>query len=94
MAMVSQQTQHVIDWNNVDLPEHEIKKGEQLGITGAIFLPLVQAGESLGCLTLLTSSKTEFAADEIALAESFRDQAIIALQNTRLFLEKTRRQYP
>ena len=47
----------------------------------------MQAGESLGCLTLLTSSKTEFAADEIALAESFRDQAIIALQNTRLFLE-------
>ncbi|MEP1207664.1 MAG: GAF domain-containing protein [Rhizobiaceae bacterium] len=87
MAMVTQETQHVVDWANYDLPEHEIKKGEQLGITGAIFLPLVQGGESLGCLTLLTSSKTEFAADEIKLAESFRDQAIIALQNTRLFLE-------
>ncbi len=86
-AMHTGETQHIVDWVNYDLPEHEISRGQQLGLTGAIYLPLMQGGQSLGSLALGTTTKLAFSAAEIALAESFRDQAIIALQNTRLFIE-------
>jgi len=86
-AMVSQERQYIVDWKNYDLPEHEIIRGEQLGLTAAIYLPLVQGGETLGSLAIGTTTKTAFSETEIQLAEAFRDQAIIALQNTRLFLE-------
>ncbi|MFK7744635.1 MAG: GAF domain-containing protein [Roseobacter sp.] len=90
-AMVSQETLHIVDWVNYDLPEHEVKRGQQIGATGALYLPLVQGGETLGSLVVVSTTKTAFSATEIQLAEAFRDQAIIALQNTRLFLETQER---
>src|SRR6266403_4394202 len=53
----------------------------------ALYLPLVREGECIGVLALAGKRAGMFGESEIALAESFRDQALIAIENTRLFNE-------
>jgi GAF domain-containing protein/DNA-binding response OmpR family regulator len=86
-AMVTRELQHIIDWENYDLPLHEVVRGKQLGLKSALYIPLLQGGECLGSLVLGTSTRTAFTEQDIALAKSFCDQAIIALRNTQLFIE-------
>ncbi|MEL6467833.1 MAG: GAF domain-containing protein, partial [Pseudomonadota bacterium] len=86
-AMTTGKIQHIIDWENYDLPPHEVERGKQLGLKGAIYIPLIQGDVCLGSLCLLTTTRTAFTNDDIALAQAFCDQAIIALQNTQLFIE-------
>ena len=50
-------------------------------------LPLLRDGECIGVLALVRSRAGAFTDAEIALAESFADQAVIAIQNVRLFNE-------
>ena len=86
-AMVTRETQHIIDWVNYDLPPFEVERGKQLGAKGAIYIPLLQGRDCLGSLVLITTTRTAFTEQDIALAQSFCDQAIIALRNTTLFIE-------
>ena len=53
----------------------------------ALFLPFVREGECIGLMALAGDRPHAFSADDIALAESFRDQALIAIENARLFNE-------
>jgi GAF domain-containing protein len=50
-------------------------------------LPLLREGECIGLLGIAGKRAGIFSENEIALAESFRDQALIAIENTRLFNE-------
>ncbi len=86
-AIKSKQIQHVPDWSTVDLPDHEKKRRADLGINSALYVPLMRAGACVGLLNFAQKRPRRFSEDEIALAESFRDQAMIALENTRLFVE-------
>jgi GAF domain-containing protein len=86
-AIVSKKNLHLPDWSAIDLPEHERHIRETYGINSALFLPLLRAGECVGLLALAGKRPNIFGESEIALAESFRDQALIAIENTRLFNE-------
>jgi GAF domain-containing protein len=48
-------------------------------------LPLLRQGECIGVLGMARHRAGAFSDSEIALAESFRDQAVIAIQNAQLF---------
>lgn len=87
-TFVSRQNLHLPDWSAIDLPEHERGIHETYGINSSLFLPLLlRAGECVGLLALASKQPRVFDEGEIALAESFRDQAVIAIENTRLFNE-------
>ena len=86
-AIVSKKNLHLPDWSTIDLPEHERHIHEKYGINSSLFLPLLRAGECVGLLALARKRASIFGESEIALAESFRDQALIAIENTRLFNE-------
>src|SRR5262249_27477145 len=58
-----------------------------LGLSSALYLPLLRGDDCLGVLVFGRNRAREFSGKEIALAESFRDQAMIAIENTRLFNE-------
>ncbi|MEO7851971.1 MAG: GAF domain-containing protein, partial [Rubrivivax sp.] len=58
-----------------------------LGYRSALFVPLLREEKSIGCLTILRATPGEFSAKEISLAQTFADQAVIAIQNVRLFNE-------
>ena len=56
-----------------------------LGYKSCLFVPLLREGKATGCLTILRSSTGAFDAQELALAQTFADQAVIAIQNARMF---------
>ena len=86
-AIVSKKNLQLPDWSTIDLPEHERHIREKYGINSSLFLPLLRAGECVGLLALARKRASIFGESEISLAESFRDQALIAIENTRLFNE-------
>ena len=58
-----------------------------LGYHSALFVPLLRDGRAVGCLAVLRAAAGEFDAQEVALAQTFADQAVIAIENARLFNE-------
>jgi GAF domain-containing protein len=86
-AIVAKQMLHLPDWAHIELPEHERRIREMFGVNSALYLPLLRGDDCIGLLILIGRRANMFGGKEIALAESFRDQALIAIENTRLFNE-------
>ena len=84
-AILDKKMLHLPDWSCIDLPEHELKIYKMYGVNSALYLPLLREEECIGLLTLVGKRPNIFGAVEIAQAESFRDQALIAIENARLF---------
>jgi two-component system, NtrC family, sensor kinase len=86
-AIVSKQNQHLPDWSEIDLPEQERHIQEIYGLNSALYLPMLRGDQCIGVLGLGGHQTGKFSETDIALAESFRDQAVIAIENARLFDE-------
>jgi len=86
-AILEKQTLYYPDWSVIELPDRERHLRETYGISCSLFLPLLRDQECIGLLALVGRQPGMFGDNEIALAESFRDQAQIAIENTRLFNE-------
>jgi two-component system, NtrC family, sensor kinase len=86
-AIIEKKMLHLPDYSRIDLPEHERRIQAIIGVHSALFLPLLREDECIGVLALTGKRPRTFGESEIALAESFRDQALIAIENTRLFNE-------
>jgi GAF domain-containing protein/CheY-like chemotaxis protein len=86
-VMVEKKMLHLPDWSAIELPEFQREIGERFGIKAALLLPMLRDDESVGLLSFTNRQPGAFTDREIALAESFRDQALIAIENVRLFNE-------
>jgi GAF domain-containing protein len=75
------------DWSLIELPENDRRIHETFGVNSSLYLPLQRKGECIGLLALGGKRANIFGENEITLAESSRDQAVIAIENTRLFNE-------
>ena len=84
-AIVSKTMLHLRDWSAIALPAHEQIRHEQLGLNSTLYLPLLRGDACAGVLVLGNKRANAFSDKAIALAESFRDQAVIAIENVRLF---------
>ena len=60
---------------------------QRYGMKSAVFLPLLRGQECIGVFLLMADRRDAFDDSDVALAESFRDQALIAVENARLFHE-------
>ncbi len=58
-----------------------------IGWRSGLFVPLVRDGAGVGCIGILRAEAGRFSDKEVALAQTFADQAVIAIQNARLFQE-------
>ena len=86
-AIATRQMLHLPDWTQIELPEYERLVHERHGVRSSLLLPLLRGDDCIGLLALVASQPNMFGETEIALAESFRDQALIAIENARLFNE-------
>ncbi len=86
-VFVSKEILHIPDWTAIELPPHERNVFEGTGLHSSLMLPLVCDGECVGVLAIAHTKPHAYDKEEIALAQSFVDQAVIAIQNTRLFNE-------
>ncbi|MCX7172354.1 MAG: response regulator [Proteobacteria bacterium] len=58
-----------------------------LGYRSGLFIPLLREGKAIGSLIILRAEDGDFDGKEIKLAQTFADQAVIAIENVRLFRE-------
>ena len=86
-AFLAKSELHLADWSQIDLPEHERHIHEAFGVNSALYLPLTRGDDCIGLLALAGSRPNMFGPSQIAQAGSFRDQALIAIENARLFNE-------
>ena len=68
-----------------DFTQHETQKLG--GFRSALAAPLMREGSSIGSIFLTRAAVDPFTHQEIELIASFADQAVIAIENTRLFDE-------
>ena len=87
-AILERRTMHYPDVDSgVDVPPH-VRRGCQLiGMKSIIFAPMVWEERGIGAVFVGRDSALPFAEKEIALLRTFADQAVIAIQNARLFNE-------
>jgi len=87
-AILAKDVLHLPDWGAIeDMPAHERKIYEGSGIRASLMVPLMRQRECIGLLAMVRARAGGFSDKEIALAQSFCDQAMIAIGNTRLFNE-------
>ena len=86
-AFLAKTMLHLPDWSQIDLPEHERRIHETFGVNSVLYLPLLRGDECIGLLAVGGRRANIFGPSDIAQAESFRDQALIAMENARLFNE-------
>lgn len=85
-TVIEKRTIHVPDIE-ADL-EYGLRQSANLGGWRSIIgVPLMREGVVLGALALARVAKGPFTSKQIELTESFADQAVIAIENSRLFEE-------
>ena len=73
-------------------PEYTWSEAQKIGgYRAALGVPLLREGNVAGVLFIAKTAPQPFASNQIELATTFADQAVIAIENTRLFGELQKR---
>ena len=75
--------------HGADTPEplRDIVRAMNFGDCAQVFVPLRWEGRGIGTLIVVRAPPVPFSDDEVAMFATFADQAVIAIQNARLFNE-------
>src|SRR5262249_17744909 len=69
-----------------EYPEGSVA-ARRLGFRTTLAVPLTRAGKAIGVIVIRRTEIRPFSAHQIDLLKAFADQAVIAVENTRLFGE-------
>ncbi len=76
---------------NPDAPSSMQAFAKQLGFNATIFAPMLRDGKVIGAIGVARENAKPFTEKQVDLIRTFADQAVIAIENTRLFNELRRR---
>jgi signal transduction histidine kinase len=85
-AIIDRQTINVYDLRAA-AAEFPGNRGTALGIRTVLVAPLLHAGVAIGAIQIRREQVRPFSDRQIKLLETFADQAVIAIENARLFKE-------
>ena len=72
------------------LDDRDYKVGDQAtraGFRSTLAVPLMRGAQPIGCITVGRPDPGPFGDDQVALLQTFADQAVIAIRNVQLFTE-------
>ncbi|MCA1458629.1 GAF domain-containing protein [Bradyrhizobium sp. BRP22] len=70
-----------------DVPQLNKDLARLRGFRSVLFMPLMNRGTPVGMISVTRAEPGAFAADHVQLLQTFADQAVIAIENARLFNE-------
>jgi signal transduction histidine kinase/uncharacterized protein YdhG (YjbR/CyaY superfamily) len=83
----------ILDRAVVHVPDVDLEPGpppeflRQARVRSALCVPLLRAGEAIGVIAVSRSEPRPFSEQQVDLLRTFADQAVIAIENVRLFRE-------
>src|SRR4051794_16225220 len=81
------QTVELTDTESQDVPRLLRDLARLRGYRSMLFTPLISSGTQLGLISVTRKDPGSFAAHHVQLVRTFADQAVIAIENVRLFDE-------
>ncbi|MFN2120680.1 MAG: GAF domain-containing protein, partial [Anaerolineales bacterium] len=82
---------HIADFDAApDLPDMTRRYGVALGMRSLIMVPMMKDGSAIGAIAVGRRAAGLFSAKQRELLKTFADQAVIAIENVRLFKETSR----
>ncbi|RQH11033.1 GAF domain-containing protein [Bradyrhizobium sp. RP6] len=75
------------DSEAADVPELNRELARLRGFRSVLFMPLMNRGAPVGMISVTRAEPGAFAPDLVQLLQTFADQAVIAIENARLFNE-------
>jgi signal transduction histidine kinase len=87
IAILTRSVFHVPDTEDAATIEHVQQTGRLLGIRSVIAVPMLYEANAVGAIVVTRHAAGPFSDADIELLRTFTDQAVIAIENVRLFTE-------
>jgi len=88
LAIIERRVVHVSDVeHDRDVPPRGRELARIFGFRSVVAVPILRDGESIGSVSVARDEAKPFTDAQVALLKTFADQAVIAIENVRLFTE-------